>query len=180
VPDRNDPVRRRRLLALAGGTLAGGGLTGCLGSTGPGDASPSPTPTDVPDGSTTPDGSPTPDGSNAPTDDPPSVSDSLSEPDPDLPIVIENRHGRRHSVSVTVRRASGTVVHERTYEVAPDTDREVYNLRRAEPEGVETFTVDAAAAGQTATVSVETNACHGHVILALADDGEFYATYSIC
>lgn len=110
----------------------------------------------------------------------PSHEDAMEEPDPDLPITIENRHDEPHEVSVTVARASGETVYGATTEVAAGEERTVYNLEEAEPEGVEAFTVEAALGEQTESVEVETSACYGEVRIEVTEEGRLYPFYSIC
>ena len=121
--------------------------------------------------------SPSPDGSDP---DPPSHEDAMQQPDPDLPIMVENRHDEAHEIELTVTRESGETVYEATETVAPGEDREAYNLREAEPDGVEAFTIEARMGEETGSVEVETSACYGLVEVGVNEDGTLYPTYAIC
>ena len=116
-----------------------------------------------------------------PTESPPeSTYGAGSDPDPDLPVYVENDHDATHDVTVTITRESGETVYDETHEVAPGSDREVYNLREADPDGVESFTITVTMDGTEKSITVETSACYGSAIVAVNEDGELYPYYSIC
>jgi hypothetical protein len=71
-------------------------------------------------------------------------------------------------------------VHERTYDLAPGTEREVYSLAEADPEGVERFRVTVAAGGERESVTVETSTCYGGVYGVVRADGGLDLTYAVC
>lgn len=158
-------MNRRAVLLAAGAALGAGGLAGCLES--PSNDALESTPTAESTGSPTP------------TEGPLSHHEASNAPDPDLPIVAENRHDVAHALSVAVAR-DGETLHEATYELAPGDDRELYNLRETDPDGIESFTVTATLDGRTESVDVRTNACHGHVVAWISEDGDLGMTYSIC
>jgi hypothetical protein len=158
-------MNRRQFLATCGLGLAG--FAGCLESGMPGGSeSPNDTPTGSPGGT--------------PNEDPPSHEDAMNEPNPDHDVGIENQSDEAWTVTLTVSRESGEVVYEETHEIDPKSDRDVYNLQEADPDGVEAFTVTAEIDGQQESATVETNECYGNAFVAIAEDGEFYVTYSIC
>lgn len=177
---------RRHLLRAVGTALGTAGLAGCLGGTagsGAGTPSGTDTTTDPGDDGTTPgdpDGeTPTPPDPTATPDDPPADYGGEQEADPDLPVMGANRHDAAHTVGLTVSRA-GTAVHEATHELAPGRERELYNLRAADPDGIERFTVTATLGGRTESVDVLTSDCYGRVIVAIRDDGVLDPTYTVC
>lgn len=161
-------MNRRRFLAACGLGIAG--LAGCLNESAPGDSE---SPNDTP---TSPTGSP--DGT--PDSDPPSHEDAMNEPDPDLDVGIENGSDETQTITLTVARESGETVYEETHDVAPGSDIDVYNLEEADPDGVEEFVITAERDGQQESASVKTNKCYGNAFVSIAEDGEFYVTYSIC
>lgn len=172
--------RRRFLAVTCVATMAGVG--GCLAD-GDGDGGAAPTTqTPTADPTTTPDRPGTTDGTDAPgTTQRPSASRSAADvPDPDLPVVLYNQDRESHVVAVTVRRESGETVHEGAYEVGGGSEREVYNLRAAAPDGIETFEVTASMGDQSGTVVVETSACYGTVLVRVTQDGVLSPTFSIC
>lgn len=164
-------MKRRTMISMVGATLWSTTMAGCLDAdTGADDRSPSPTSSPSP----TPTSSPSP----TPTEAPPSTESN--DPDPDLPIHVENRHDATHTIALTVTRESGETVHEETYEVTAGADREVYNLDEADPDGVESFEIEATMDDRTASATVETSSCYGEAIVAVSEDGELHVTYSIC
>jgi hypothetical protein len=107
-------------------------------------------------------------------------ADNVAEqPNPDLAVRIENNGGETRSVSLTVTRESGEVVHEATHEAPPGSDREVYNLRAADPDGVESFEIVAERGDASESVTVQTSDCFGDVIVMIDEEG-FRVTYAIC
>lgn len=161
-------MNRRRFLAACGLGIAG--LAGCLDESVPGGSE---SPTDDDDDSPS---SP----SGTPDDDPPSHEDAMNEPDSDLAVGIENRSDETQTITLTVTRESGETVYEGTHDVAPGSDIDVYNLQEADPDGIEKFVITAERDGQQESASVETSKCYGEAFVSIADDGEFYVTYTIC
>jgi hypothetical protein len=156
-------MNRRRFLAGCGVGLAG--LAGCLDESAPGAGSPT---DDAP-----PSPSGTPNGDS-------SIEDAMNEPDPDLEVGIENRSNESQTITLEISRESGAVVYEETREIAPETERNVYNLKRADPDGIEAFVIAAERGGTRESATVETSECYGDAFVAIAEDGEFYVTYEIC
>jgi hypothetical protein len=106
---------------------------------------------------------------------------ALDQPDPDKEVVVQNRWNRSAEMQVrVVRDATGETVHDGTDTLAPGTERTVYNVSAADPEGVETFTVVVTARNTTDRVSIETNRCYGNAYAEILDDGTLYVYYSIC
>lgn len=65
-----------------------------------------------------------------------------NSPDPDHSVYLYNEGTRERTVQVrVVRRASGEAVFDETRTISPGAEREVYNLRRADPDGVEAFEI---------------------------------------
>lgn len=124
--------------------------------------------------------------------------------DPDHDVSVANDGERSRTVRVRVtREATGETVFEEAVEVAPGAERTVYNLARADPDGIETFVVcgellpstEVPTATATTTdreestrdgsnpedcQSVETNECFGNAIVAVDADGDLTVIYSIC
>ncbi|NHN59585.1 MULTISPECIES: hypothetical protein [Halorussus] len=151
-------LTRRSVLAAAGASLA---LAGCL--------------TDAPDGSggeklterTTTGSPPTgkPGTETGPGETPAAgettgdwVERLSNEPEPSHGIAIENEAGVPGTFRVeVVREATGETVFETTRRVRPGGEVAVYNLRQADPEGVERFEVCAELvdAGEAGTGTAE-------------------------
>jgi len=106
--------------------------------------------------------------------------DPSSDPDPDLPISLDNEHDERHEIEVEIKRESGETVYAETHVIDADTEREIYNLREASPEGVEPFSITATMDGTTESIRVETSTCYGQVFISVTEDGMLYPYYSIC
>ena len=159
-------MKRRQVLAACGLGLAG--VAGCLADDAGDDRS-----TDTPAIDTAPTDTPTTD----PTDR--DGEHAAEQPDPDLAVWVVNDGEETRSVSLTVTRESGEVVHEATHEAPPGSDREVYNLRAADPDGVESFEIAAERGDASESVTVQTSECYGHVIVSVDDEG-FGVTYSVC
>jgi len=118
--------------------------------------------------------SPSDGGGTTPVDDPESV------PDPDLQVSIDNEHDERHEIEVEIARESGEDVYAETHAIDAGSERAIYNLREASPDGVETFEITATMDGATETIRVETSECYGAAIVSVTDDGTLYPFYSIC
>ncbi|MFT4883031.1 MAG: hypothetical protein ACI8U4_000529 [Natronomonas sp.] len=158
-------MERRRFLAACGLGIAG--TAGCLDGS-------------IPSGPENSTDDPPPSPSGTPGDDPPSHEDVMNEPDPDLDVGIENRSDETQTITLTVSRESGETVYEDTHDVAPGSDIDVYNLKEADPDGVEEFVIAAERDGQRESATVRTNKCYGEAFVSIAEDGEFYVTYTIC
>jgi len=79
-----------------------------------------------------------------------------------------------------VRVATTETVSEGTYEVAPDAEMTVYNTERADPDGVEAFTVIASHEGRTDRATIETSDCYGEALVIIGSNGDLDVTYVIC
>ena len=168
------PSRRRYLAAVA---VAG--TAGCsdLDPTGGDEGGPG---TGAPDATGDPDATATGEATGTPTGTATDRQPAAQEPDPDLPIRVQNRHDEPRSLSLTVSRSSGEVVHESRYELAPGDDYEAYNLRSADPDGVERFDVTGEADEARREISVRTNECYGEARVGFDSAGELFASYDIC
>ena len=107
------------------------------------------------------------------------ADDVAEQPNPDLAVRVVNDGEETRSVSLTVTRESGEVVHEATHEAPPGSDREVYNLRAADPDGVESFEIAAERGDASESVTVQTSDCYGNVIVMIDEEG-LGVTYAIC
>lgn len=122
-------------------------------------------------------------------------------PDPDHVVYLHNSGTRDRTVHLqVVRQETNELVFEATRTVAGGTERAVYNLREAEPAGVEAFQVcgrlvepmPTRATGSTEDASetpapasrdcatVRTNACYGSTHVSVSDEGGVTVIYSIC
>ena len=185
-----DSTRRALLAALGAATTAG-----CLGSIG-GDVGSQPETTN----GTTDDPTTTTSTTGTSSPDVTSTSDSWweeaeSTPDPNHPITLSNDDDEQATVRLRVfRDATGETVFDQTVTVPADGEKDPYNLKQADPDGVESFTVCAtrppsetstssSAAGEEADdscVTVSTDECHAHTLVTVSDDGSVQVTYAIC
>lgn len=163
-------------------------IAGCIGGPTPG------TPTEQP-----PTDTPSPDGtSNG------GFTPGVNVPEADHGVFVSNRGTQARSVRVRVEReATGETVFDETRTVAPDTEREIYNLQHASPDGIEAFRIcgqlaeptptssDSSTAGSTDTegtpdspyrdcITMRTNACYGTAHVTVQADGTLRVIYSIC
>jgi len=168
------------VLALAAVLVLGG----CL-SAGAGGQSPSPTPTqtatDTPTATPTegPGSSPAPPSPTASTPD--GHEQAANQPDPDKHVLLANQWNENVTMHVRViREATNETVHDGTYELAPGSERTVYNTSAADPDGIERFTVVLTARGTTERVDIETSQCYGEAYGEIQSDGTVYLYYSIC
>lgn len=168
------PSRRRYLAALLVAGTAGCSDLDPTGGDDDGPGTGDPDATDNPAATATDEATGTPTGTA--TEDQPAAQ----EPNPDLPIHVENRHEEPQSLSLTISRSGGEVVHESGYDLAPGDDYEAYNLREADPDGVERFDVAVEAGEARREISVRTNECYGEARVGFDTAGELFATYSIC
>lgn len=162
-------MRRRSLLSACG--LAAVGLAGCL-STGSSE-SPNDSTTDSPTDSAT--------GTAPPSGTPVSTNrQAARNPDPDHEITLENRDDAAHTVALTVTGPDGTAVHESRTDLDPGERTLAYNLRRADPDGVEAYDVVASLGTRREEATVETSGCYGDVIVTVRDEGDFDLVYAVC
>lgn len=108
------------------------------------------------------------------------LDDPGSDPDPDLQVSLDNEHRESHEIRLEIQRESGETVYAETHEIGAGNERDVYNLREASPDGVETFTITATMGGNTESIRVETSTCYGAAIVSVTDDGALYPYYAIC
>ena len=118
-------------------------------------------------------------------------------PAPDHSVTLSNDDDEPATVRIRVfRDATDETVFEETVAVQADGETEPYNLKEADPDGVESFTVCATrVASETSTTAadsttsgepqgncatVKTNECFGNVIVSVTDDGSVQVFYSIC
>ena len=158
-------MRRRRV--LAGAALIVAGTPGCSEGD-PGAGRETATPVAVTTNRATP--SPTETGN----------VHAAERPDPDLAVVFENRDHEPHSLSLIVARDGGDVVHESVHDVAPGAEFEAYNLRSADPDGVERFTLAVESGDQREETPVQTSECYGDVRFSVDTGGELTAIYAVC
>lgn len=190
---------RRSVLAALGVGLASAGCLSALDRVADGAGTAEPTSTTTTEEST---------AGEATTEQPPTeattgdwIDRASNSPDPDHEITLRNdaAEPRRLRVAV-VREATGETVFETTADVSPGGERVLYNLRDADPDGVETFRVCAelvgAAAATTGTgaaaetertdsprrdcATVDTNECYGSAHATLTEDGSVRIIYAIC
>jgi hypothetical protein len=140
------------------------------------------------------------------TDDPNTTGDWIeqasNEPDPDLPVYLNNDGSETRMVRVrVVRERTGETVFEETRENPGGTEYAMYNLKQADPEGVESFRVcgelvdsdadteSGTASGEETTseesdvrgcATVKTNECYGTAHVAVEEGGSLAVFYSIC
>ncbi|MFA1610565.1 hypothetical protein [Halobellus rubicundus] len=169
----------RRASAVAA-TLALLLLTaGCLGGA-PSSGTDSATPTDAaPSGSPTPTPDPTPGAT--PTDEWTSTERASEIPDADKAVHVENRWNRSVELRIrVVREATNETVYDETATFEPGADRDVYNVREANPDGIESFRVTATGLNATGSVTIETSACYTGAYVEVTDEGELYPFHGIC
>ena len=159
-------MERRQVLAACGLGLAG--VAGCSADDAGDDRSTDTPATDTPASDT---------ATTDPTDQ--DGEHAAEQPNPDVAVRVVNDGEETRSVSLTVTRESGEVVHEATHEAPSGSDREVYNLRAADPDGVESFEIVAERGDTSDSVTVQTSECYGHVIVRV-DEGGLGVTYSVC
>lgn len=129
------------------------------------------------------------------------IDEASNSPDPDHDVVLRNDAAESRTLRVAVvREATGRTVFETTAELPPGGERVAYNLREADPDGVETFRVCAELVGvgtTTETVTdadsgrgtdsphrdcatIDTSECYGSAYPTLAEDGSVQVIYAIC
>lgn len=107
------------------------------------------------------------------------LSSQSGRPDPSVAITVENARDDPAEIDVTVGQRNETR-REATYELDGGEEREVYNLDRLDPDGIETFDVTANVGEQRESVEATTNECFGDVVIGIDRDGELQTFYSIC
>lgn len=103
------------------------------------------------------------------------------QPDPHHSVQLENNWNQSVEVHVRViREATNTTVHNETYTLEPGSERTVYNVAEAEPDGIETFDVAITALNTTENTGIRTSKCFGNAFARIQNDGELFVSYSIC
>ncbi|UPW00805.1 hypothetical protein M0R88_01565 [Halorussus gelatinilyticus] len=189
-------------LSDAGGPAAGGGTTT---SGRPTDATPTDATTTRATEKTTrgTDGATTDSAADATTGD--WIAQASNSPDPSHEVTVESDFSGSRRLRVTVvRKATGETVFETTDEFSRG-EHTLYNLKAADPEGVEEFRVcaellsagtstvgnaTATVGGATAAtttdsprrdcVTLATNECYGSAHVRLSEDGSMNIIYAIC
>lgn len=169
-------MERRALLRGLAVVLAG--LSGCVGVESSGREAP-----DTVASTDTPTARP-PDaggsyGSTAGPTDEDGIVDDTDRANPDHPIRVSNRDDAAHHLEIQVRQ-NGTLVDTVTHNVSAGSDAVVYNLRDAEPDGIEPYSITATVGNQTESVSVRTDDCFGEVNVNIRSDGELSVGFEIC
>lgn len=91
----------------------------------------------------------------------------VDQPDPDHPILVVNERETTVNVTVSVAHRGSLVFLER-FRVAPTAEPEVYNLARADPDGIEPYNVTVATdSGHSASYVATTDACLGSIIFTV-------------
>jgi len=116
---------------------------------------------------------------------------NLPEPDHSIYLGSEAEESRQVRVRI-VREATGEAVFETTAEASAG-EYTLYNLRQADPDGIEAFRVCAelveseSAGTQTATPSprrdcatIRTSECYGNAHITVEDDDSVQIIYAIC
>ena len=102
------------------------------------------------------------------------------EPEKDHDVILENRHDEPHTIDVRIAHEQ-TVVFEESFDAEPGFDRVIYNFLDSPIDGIAHYEVRAELEdGTTAEIGFATDSCHGHVIVSVEENGELFATYSIC
>ena len=97
----------------------------------------------------------------------------VEPPDPDKTVQLENPWNQSVEIRISVvREATNETVHEGTYTLDPGTEREVYDVADADPDGVESFRVTAIARTATGTVTIETGACSTDAHVEITSSGD--------
>lgn len=123
------------------------------------------------------------------------VEQASNEPEPDHRITLNNDSDETRTVRVrVVRAATDETVFEDTREISAGSEIVAYNLKQADPDGVEAFRVCGQlveADGATATTAseeseirhcatVETSECYGSTHVTVQKDGSLQVIYAIC
>jgi hypothetical protein len=156
---------------------------GCVGPPGTGSGSATATPEPSADTAT-----PTPDPDPATGTDGPDTGaasagtrGASNQPDPDKTVQLENAWNQSVEIRISVvREAANETVHEGTYTLDPGTEREVYDVADADPDGVESFRVTATARNATRTVTIETSACSTDAYVEITSSGDLYPFRGVC
>lgn len=105
--------------------------------------------------------------------------DGSGEANPDHPIRVENYDGTARNVTVTVTR-DGTEIANVTRTVPPGGEVVPYNLRRANPDGIEEYTVTATVGPYSDSLTVRTDDCYGEITVRVRSDGSPFLQPKVC
>lgn len=107
---------------------------------------------------------------------------AIDTPDTDKQIELRNAFGDTAVVQITVRRNSTDKhVYNETHTLAPGEETDsIYNLNQSNPDGIETYTLTAAALNQTETTELRTTQCQGGAVVEITERGQLYSFYAIC
>lgn len=100
-------------------------------------------------------------------------------PNPDKPISLENELNGSTNITLTILNETGAVVHNGTY-LVDDYRYDAYNLRSADPDGVETFTVRASTQSGSDETRVSTSECSGTAQVEITAEDGVRVFSSIC
>jgi hypothetical protein len=104
-----------------------------------------------------------------------------TQPNPDHDVILRNEYDETREFTVEViRTRTETVVHERSVSLEPRTERTTYNLRHADPDGVEWFEITGSVGDVTKTTEIRTDSCYRNAYVTLDADGELGVYHSIC
>lgn len=110
-----------------------------------------------------------------------SLFEAMDEPDPSQGIMLDNNWNRSVELHLRViREKTSEAVFNQTYTLSPGESRSVYNTARANPEGIESFTVIMTARNSSERVRIETSACYGGVTGRVTTDGNIRFVYAVC
>ncbi|WP_227352823.1 hypothetical protein [Haladaptatus salinisoli] len=173
----HEPKRRSVLAAIGGALVTAGCVSDPTGIGGPGT-----------DDTTTSDDTTAVDETT--TDD--WLSAASNTPDPDHAITLRNESDDARVVRLrVVREETGETAYDETHELSSGGGVRAYNLKQADPDGVEAFSVcgelvDSATTGAPTTNSprrgcatIRTSKCYGSAHVTVRDDG-VQVVYAIC
>lgn len=179
-------LTRRAVLATIGVLTT----TGCIAGPPAGNA------TDAPPADTSSQTTGTPTGNG--------ITHGADEPNADHAVYLSNQGASERTIRVqVVREVTGDTVFDETLAIAPNSEREVYNLQQASPADIEEFTICGHLADQpptpsgTATpdptdtgstpdsayrdcITMRTDSCYGTAHVTVQDTGELRVIYAIC
>jgi hypothetical protein len=131
------------------------------------------------------------------------ISATSNAPGPDHAISLRNESDETGTVRVrVVREKTGETVYDETHELSAGSGVDAYNLKRADPDGVEAFSVCGELVGSSTTatetrttdsrgesddsgsprrscVTIRTSKCYGSADVMVRDD-EIRVNYTIC
>lgn len=112
----------------------------------------------------------------------PQTDPAKTTPNADKDINVRNSYRSLVTVDVEVQRdLTDNTVYEEQFLVGTDSNLEgVYNLQAADPDGIETFTIESTYKNRTKTIQVKTNDCFGDITIEVTSDGSLFPFYYIC